>query len=73
MSIGKGVFYHDGSAHDRNLTDLLWIGMASGNVVPEANRRPSVMLGGNPMVALGIIVVLLGGYLVYALAHPERF
>ena len=31
------------------------------------------MLGGNPMVALGIVVVLLGGSLVYALAHPERF
>ena len=25
------------------------------------------------MLLLGIIVVLLGGYLVYALAHPERF
>ncbi|RHR04863.1 K(+)-transporting ATPase subunit F [Pseudoflavonifractor sp. AF19-9AC] len=25
------------------------------------------------MIALGIIIVLLGGYLVYALAHPERF
>ncbi|WP_411041018.1 K(+)-transporting ATPase subunit F [Subdoligranulum variabile] len=25
------------------------------------------------MVLLGIIVLLLGGYLVYALAHPERF
>ncbi|WP_353478055.1 K(+)-transporting ATPase subunit F [Pseudoflavonifractor phocaeensis] len=25
------------------------------------------------MIALGIIVVLLGGYLVYALVHPERF
>ncbi|MGN8897575.1 K(+)-transporting ATPase subunit F [Flavonifractor sp. HCP28S3_F3] len=25
------------------------------------------------MIALGIIVVLLGGYLVYALAHSERF
>ncbi|WP_366522117.1 K(+)-transporting ATPase subunit F [uncultured Subdoligranulum sp.] len=25
------------------------------------------------MILLGIIVVLLAGYLVYALAHPERF
>ncbi|MFR3664526.1 MULTISPECIES: K(+)-transporting ATPase subunit F [Eubacteriales] len=25
------------------------------------------------MILLGIIVLLLGGYLVYALAHPERF
>ncbi len=27
----------------------------------------------NGMILLGIIVLLLGGYLVYALAHPERF
>lgn len=48
--------------------------MASGNVVSEAGRRPRVIiLGGIPMIALGIIVVLLGGYLVYALVHPERF
>lgn len=25
------------------------------------------------MIVLGIIVLLLGGYLVYALAHPDRF
>jgi K+-transporting ATPase KdpF subunit len=25
------------------------------------------------MVILGIIVLLMGGYLVYALTHPERF
>ena len=25
------------------------------------------------MIALGIIVLLLGAYLVYALVHPERF
>ena len=25
------------------------------------------------MILLGIIVLLLGGYLVYALAHPDRF
>ncbi|WP_399553346.1 K(+)-transporting ATPase subunit F [uncultured Intestinimonas sp.] len=25
------------------------------------------------MWLLGILVLLLGGYLVYALAHPERF
>jgi len=25
------------------------------------------------MLLLGITVLLLGGYLVYALAHPERF
>ena len=25
------------------------------------------------MILLGVIVVLLGGYLVYALVHPERF
>ncbi|HIY10701.1 MAG TPA: K(+)-transporting ATPase subunit F [Candidatus Anaerofilum excrementigallinarum] len=25
------------------------------------------------MILLGIVVLLLGGYLVYALAHPERF
>ncbi|WP_370814838.1 K(+)-transporting ATPase subunit F [Butyricicoccus pullicaecorum] len=25
------------------------------------------------MVVLGIIVALLGGYLVYALVHPEKF
>ena len=27
----------------------------------------------NDMVILGIIVLLMGGYLVYALTHPERF
>ncbi|MFR8331539.1 MAG: K(+)-transporting ATPase subunit F [Oscillospiraceae bacterium] len=27
----------------------------------------------NSMILLGTIVLLLGGYLVYALAHPERF
>ena len=48
--------------------------MASGEVVPEAGGRPRVIEeGGIPMIALGIIVVLLGGYLVYALVHPERF
>ncbi|OUN68209.1 potassium-transporting ATPase subunit F [Faecalibacterium sp. An58] len=25
------------------------------------------------MILLGVIVLLLGGYLVYALAHPDRF
>ncbi|MBN3027384.1 MULTISPECIES: K(+)-transporting ATPase subunit F [Bacillati] len=25
------------------------------------------------MIVLGIIVLLLGGYLVYALVHPEKF
>lgn len=25
------------------------------------------------MILLGIIVLLLGSYLVYALAHPDRF
>lgn len=25
------------------------------------------------MIVLGIIVLLLGGYLVYALVHPDRF
>ncbi|MFR3225653.1 MAG: K(+)-transporting ATPase subunit F [Blautia massiliensis (ex Durand et al. 2017)] len=25
------------------------------------------------MIILGIIVVLLGGYLVYALLHPDKF
>lgn len=29
--------------------------------------------GGKDMIGLGIIVLLLGGYLVYALAHPDRF
>ncbi|MFR4973043.1 MAG: K(+)-transporting ATPase subunit F [Butyricicoccus pullicaecorum] len=29
--------------------------------------------GGRTMVVLGIIVALLGGYLVYALVHPEKF
>ncbi|WP_425461141.1 K(+)-transporting ATPase subunit F [Flavonifractor porci] len=30
-------------------------------------------LGGTAMILLGMIVLLLGGYLVYALAHPDRF
>ena len=30
-------------------------------------------LGGKDMIVLGIIVLLLGGYLVYALVHPEKF
>lgn len=25
------------------------------------------------MVVLGVVVLLLGGYLVYALVHPEKF
>ncbi|HIQ67065.1 MAG TPA: K(+)-transporting ATPase subunit F [Candidatus Faecousia faecavium] len=25
------------------------------------------------MTVLGIVVLLLGGYLVYALVHPEKF
>ncbi|MBS5284748.1 MAG: K(+)-transporting ATPase subunit F [Clostridiales bacterium] len=25
------------------------------------------------MILLGIIIVFLGGYLLYALVHPERF
>lgn len=25
------------------------------------------------MILLGAIIVLMGGYLVYALVHPERF
>lgn len=30
-------------------------------------------MGGKVMILLGVIVLLLGAYLVYALAHPERF
>ncbi|MFR8088876.1 MAG: K(+)-transporting ATPase subunit F [Lachnospirales bacterium] len=25
------------------------------------------------MIILGVVVLLLGGYLVYALVHPEKF
>ena len=25
------------------------------------------------MVVLGVIIALMGGYLVYALVHPEKF
>lgn len=48
--------------------------MAADELVPAASRF-SGMMGQelNGMIILGIIVLLLGGYLVYALAHPERF
>ena len=36
--------------------------------VKSADRRERV-----GMLVLGIIVLLLGGYLVYALVHPEKF
>ena len=36
----------------------------------DRNKREQEL---SRMLLLGIIVVLLGGYLVYALAHPERF
>ena len=28
---------------------------------------------GIDMIILGIVVLLMGGYLVYALTHPEKF
>ena len=39
------------------------IGFAAWRTLPEIIT----------MIALGIIVLLLGAYLVYALVHPERF
>ena len=36
-------------------------------------RNKNNQVGGTVMILLGIIVLLLGGYLVYALAHPDRF
>ena len=35
----------------------------------DPERRKEIIT----MIALGIIVLLLGAYLVYALVHPERF
>ena len=35
----------------------------------ESQVNPKVMMD---MVILGIIILLLGGYLVYALVHPEK-
>ena len=53
---------------------MLWPGVAFGQLVPEADRCTSVSDGEEKdMIVLGIIVLLLGGYLVYALAHPDRF
>ena len=31
------------------------------------------MKGGRIVIILGVIVLLLGAYLVYALVHPEKF
>lgn len=31
------------------------------------------MKGGSIVIILGVIVLLLGAYLVYALIHPEKF
>ncbi|MBS5250611.1 K(+)-transporting ATPase subunit F [Evtepia gabavorous] len=31
------------------------------------------MKGGSIVIILGVIVLLLGAYLVYALVHPEKF
>ena len=65
---------YDGLFDDRNAGDLLWTGVAFGQLVPEADRCTSVSdREEKDMIVLGIIVLLLGGYLVYALAHPDRF
>ena len=66
------------------MMDCLMIGIilaGFGLVVLLANWVPSGR--SNPrnkkvqelrfMILLGVIVLLLGGYLVYALAHPDRF
>ena len=31
------------------------------------------MKGGSIVIILGVIVLLLGAYFVYALVHPEKF
>lgn len=31
------------------------------------------MKGGSIVIILGVIVLLLGAYLAYALVHPEKF
>ncbi|OUN86269.1 potassium-transporting ATPase subunit F [Gemmiger sp. An50] len=40
--------------------------------MPEAGR-PERIRRNEAMIVLGVVVVFLGGYLVYALVHPENF
>ncbi|OUP23340.1 potassium-transporting ATPase subunit F [Gemmiger sp. An194] len=40
--------------------------------MPEAGR-PERIRRSEAMIVLGVVVVFLGGYLVYALVHPENF
>ena len=37
------------------------------------NDPGQCMKGGSIVIILGVIVLLLGAYLVYALVHPEKF
>ena len=59
---------NDGHFHDRDSGGQFRSGMALDPLVPKAVGKEIIT-----MIALGIIVLLLGAYLVYALVHPERF
>ena len=65
---------YDGCSDGRNIAGLLRACMAFGKMVPEAGGRARIEIQeAKYMILLGIIVLLLGGYLVYALTHPEKF
>ena len=49
---------------------LVWLLIRRNSWTTRSRKRRKEII---TMIALGIIVLLLGAYLVYALVHPERF
>ena len=67
-----GGYRYDGSCYDRGFSGLCGPHLFADWLVPEAGR-PERIRRSEAMIVLGVVVVFLGGYLVYALVHPENF
>ena len=65
-------FIYDGYFDAYNPCRLFRPGCPAGRLVPETGGQRAVKEVGD-MIVLGILVFLLGGYLIYALLHPEKF
>lgn len=64
---------YDGLDYDNNLSWLYRTGRCFNSMVSETGRKKGMNKEEKNMTVLGIIVLLLGCYLVYALVHPEKF
>ena len=62
---------YDGPDYDRNISSLRWVGCLADPLVRQTGECERI--GGRIMAILAVIVLFLGGYLLYALVHPEKF